>query len=79
MISSQIIPTMRVNSVIGTPARIYSRKLMGCSLRTFSTTIIFATEPVIVRLPASVLVMASNIQNTCELPYCGARFFQIPV
>src|SRR5215469_16377485 len=52
-------PNARVSSVSGTPTRLYSRKPIGTrACRAASTTIRFATEPRMVRLPARVDAMA---------------------
>src|SRR5215470_2407777 len=60
-----MIPHVSVSTVSGSPRRMYSRKPMCTSGLARSTTMIFATEPVIVRFPASVLDMARVSQPTC--------------
>ncbi len=59
---SHAFPDINVISVRGRPSRKYSRKPMCTSGLARSTTMMFATEPVIVRFPGSVLDMASVSQ-----------------
>ena len=49
----------------GTPIRTYCAKRMWTSGQAFSTTMILATEPVMVRFPASVLAMDKSGQTLC--------------
>ena len=58
-------PTIMVATVIGKPARKYSRKPISTSGRALSTTMMLATLPVTVRLPAKVDAMASVSQAAC--------------
>src|SRR5262249_61359838 len=65
-------PNASVTSVIGTPTRAYSQNPIGTrSSRAASTTIRLATEPRIVRLPASVDAIASSIQARVGSPKLG--------
>src|SRR5438552_2306187 len=64
-------PTSSVAAVIGAPARKSSQKLTCTSGRALSTTMILATLPVIVRLPASVEAIASTSQAVCGLENPG--------
>jgi len=59
---SQAHPNTKVAKVSGKPTRKYSWKLIVTSGRARSTTMMFATEPVIVRFPANVLAMARMSQ-----------------
>ena len=58
-------PNKIVAIVMGTPVFMYSKKLMCVTVRAFSTTMMLATEPGMVRLPASVLDMASINHMVC--------------
>ena len=52
--ASHIQPKNNVKTVIGAPTLKYSQNPIGTSFFAVSTTMIFATDPVIVRLPANV-------------------------
>src|SRR5271169_3337776 len=56
---SQTTPTAMVSTVSGAPTLRYSQKPIGASWRARWITIRFATEPRMVKLPASVVAMAS--------------------
>src|SRR5215813_10512904 len=71
-----MIPHVSVSTVSGSPRRKYSRKRMCTSGLARSTTMIFATEPVIVRFPASVLDMARVSQPTCGAGKPGTERLQ---
>src|SRR5215469_8293441 len=60
-----MIPHVSVSTVSGRPTRKYSRKPMCTAGLARSTTMIFATDPVMVRFPASVLDIASVSQPVC--------------
>src|SRR5262245_26013934 len=65
-------PSTRVSTVTGTPTFAYSTKPISTpDERASSTTIRFATEPRIVRLPANVDAIASSSQPRDGSPKDG--------
>src|SRR5262245_35457848 len=69
-------PKSRVARVTGKPVRKYSRKPIITSGRARSTTMILATEPVIVRLPDNVLAIANINHALCGSANPGMRDFK---
>jgi hypothetical protein len=58
---------------MGEPIRKQSKKVIAASFRARSTTIMLATEPVMVKFPASVLAIASVSQPEWGLAKCFLR------
>src|SRR5215467_1501637 len=70
---SQAHPTINVIAVIGSPTRKYSQKPIFTSGLAFSTTIMFAMLPVIVRLPANVDAIARTSHAACGFGKFGTN------
>src|SRR6185312_8419156 len=69
-------PMTSVATVIGRPARKYCRNPMCITGLAVSTTIMFATLPVIVRFPARVDAMANISHALCALGNEGTNDFK---
>src|ERR1035441_10022942 len=74
--TSHAHPTISVITVIGSPTRKYSQNPIFTSGLALSTTMMFATLPVIVRFPASVEAIASTSHAVCGFAKFGASDFK---
>ena len=73
---SQTTPAAMVRTVSGAPTLEYSQKLIRTSWRARCTTIRFATDPRMVRLPASVVDIASVSQLRIGSLMCAMNGLQ---